>query len=59
MYLIMLIVLIITAVVSASDILFGLQDMNESMALFVKISRALFFLSILFFVLRKPTQKKD
>lgn len=59
MYLIALIILIITGLVSMADILVDLQNMGDSIELFVKTSRALFFLSLLFFVTRMGTKKKD
>lgn len=59
MNLLALIILIITALVSAIDILFDLQSLGENIALFVKVSRALFFLTVLFFVLRIPAKKKN
>lgn len=57
MYILALVILIITGLVSIADILFGLQDSGETIALLVKISRALFFMAILFFVLRMSTKK--
>lgn len=58
MYLLALLILIITGLVSIIDILFGLQDSSENIALLVKFSQALFFMSILFFVLRMSGKKK-
>jgi hypothetical protein len=58
-YLLALIILIITGLVSIADILIDLQNMGDGIGLFVKTSRALFFLSLLFFVTRMGTKKKD
>lgn len=57
MYLLALIVLIITGLVSLIDILFGIET-SEAMRLFVTTSKGLFFLSLLFFVIKMPTKKK-
>ncbi|WP_157663858.1 hypothetical protein [Sutcliffiella horikoshii] len=52
MYLFFLIVLVITGVTSAVDILLGLKDLNEEIKLLVNLSNILFFLSLLFFVFK-------
>ncbi|BFH63967.1 MULTISPECIES: hypothetical protein [Paenibacillus] len=59
MYLLALIILIITGLVSILDILFGMKDLGEGIKLAVSISRLLFFASLLFFVTRMGIKKKD
>ncbi|MBJ9989284.1 MULTISPECIES: hypothetical protein [Paenibacillus] len=56
MYLLALIILIITGLVSIVDII---KDLGESVSLLVKTSQALFFLSLLFFVIKSSVKKKD
>lgn len=56
MYLISLVVLIITGVLSAVDIFIGLKDLNEGMKLLVDLSNILFFVSLLFFVFNSGTK---
>lgn len=57
MFLLALIVLICTGVISLIDILFGIES-SERIRLFVSVSRALFFLSLLFFLINIPIKKK-
>ncbi|GAS82412.1 hypothetical protein ABIC86_000086 [Paenibacillus sp. DS2363] len=58
MYILALFILISTGLVSIIDILFGIKDSGEGIRLLVTISQALFFLSLLFFVIKMPTKKK-
>lgn len=58
MYLLALIILFTTGLVSIIDILFGIKEMGEGIKIFVATSQALFFLSILFLVTKMPTRKK-
>ncbi|MEC0124160.1 hypothetical protein [Paenibacillus pabuli] len=58
MYLLALIVLIITGLVSATDILFDIKEFGEGTTWLVKISQMFFWLSLLFFVFKMPTKKK-
>ncbi|PYY30963.1 Uncharacterized protein PIL02S_00510 [Paenibacillus illinoisensis] len=58
MYILSMIILIITGLVSVIDILFGIKESGEGIRIFVNVSQALFFLSILFFIIKMPTRKK-
>lgn len=58
MYLLALVILIITGLVSLINILFGIKDLGEGYRLLVTTSHALFALSLLFFVIKMPTKKK-
>jgi len=58
MYLLALVILITTGLVSLINILFGIKDLGEGYRLLVITSQALFFLSLLFFVIKMPTKKK-
>lgn len=58
MYILALFILITTGLVSIIDILFGIKNSGEGIRLLVTISQALFFLSLLFFVIKMPTKKK-
>lgn len=58
MYLFFLVVLIITGVTSAVDILIGLKNLNEEIKLLVNVSNILFFLSLLFFVFKSGARQK-
>ncbi|MGW8957658.1 hypothetical protein [Paenibacillus sp. NPDC055715] len=59
MYILALIILVTTGLVSIADILFDIKDSGEGIRLMVKTSQALFFLSSLFFVMKSGTKKKD
>ncbi|WP_404445895.1 hypothetical protein LG307_20290 [Sutcliffiella horikoshii] len=59
MYLFFFVVLVITGVTSAIDILFGLKDLNEEIKLLVNLSNILFFLSLLFFVFKSGKRHKE
>lgn len=56
MYLIALITLVITGLVAILHIVFDLKALGDGIALFVKISDLLFWLSLLFFVYKMPTK---
>jgi hypothetical protein len=58
MYLTFLILVVITGIVSIVDILFGLKDLNEGIKLFVNLSNVLFFVSLLFFVIKSGKSYK-
>jgi len=58
MYLLALIVLIITGLVSAADIFFDIKELSDGITWLVKISQMFFWLSLLFFVIKMPTKKK-
>lgn len=58
MYILALVILITTGLVSIVDILFGIKEIGEGIRIFVNVSQAFFFLSLLFFVIKMPTKKK-
>lgn len=58
MYILALVILIITGLVSMIDILFGIKDLGDGFTWVVKISNFLFYGALLFFVIRMPTKKK-
>lgn len=57
MYLLALMVLVISGSVCLIDILFGIKDSGEGIRLLVTTSKALFFLSLLFFIIKMPNKK--
>lgn len=59
MYLIALITLVITGLVAILHIVFDLKALGDGIALFVKISDSLFWLSLLFFVHKMPTKPRE
>ena len=57
MYLLAAIIAIVTGIITIINIFAGIADINDSMRIFVGISRVLFFASLLFFVLNMVTKK--
>lgn len=57
MFLLTLIVLICPGAISLIDILFRIES-SEGMRLFVTVSKALFFLSLLFSLINMPMKRK-
>ncbi|MDQ0173735.1 hypothetical protein J2T19_005241 [Paenibacillus tundrae] len=58
MYLIALVTLVITGLVAISHIVFDLKALGDGIALLVKMSNLLFWLSLLFFVHKMPTKPR-
>lgn len=52
MYLFTIIIAGITGIISILHILFGIGEINEAMRIFVSLSKASFFASLLFLVLK-------
>lgn len=59
MYLIALITLVITGLVAILHFIFDLKALGDGIALFVKISNLLFWLSLLFFVHKMPREPRE
>ncbi|GIP00493.1 hypothetical protein J14TS5_55780 [Paenibacillus lautus] len=59
MYVIAFMIFIITAIVIIAHILFDIGGISEGFEWFVKNSSFLFWASLLFFVVKKETKKKN
>ncbi|MEC0126013.1 hypothetical protein [Paenibacillus pabuli] len=53
------VIAVITGMISLIHILFGLKDLGEGMRLLVNMSEFLFFLSLLFILVRYKKNKSD